>query len=277
MARLGLVSVLAILGAFGCGPRIYRRSYVQYEQPQYVQQPQYVEQPQYAQPPPQYEQPQYQQPQVQVSGTLLYLPVPGLVATMIQSIVVQSSDGRVFQLGPQDVQPSLAGRIALTLPAGVTTGTVTITAMGQTLSIPFHVAVSMDAGPVIGSAPPQSNPACAAIAGRWVGNITSDPRSSAVVDLEILGDCRTVRGFVHLDAPSTGSVDSTVVGTWEAGSYRLIARDTQLFNVVARPGGSFCPTERYELQMHSDGTLRGQNVVTQAPCRGVSPVYLQRQ
>lgn len=257
-------------------PGCARRARVAYVAPSYGQQA-YV-QPTYAQ--PTYAQPAYAQPppqpqvsaQVQVGGQLIYLPVGGLALSLVQSIVIQSQGGRVFQLGPSDLQPALAGRLALRVPAGVTTGTVTLYAMGQSFSIPFHVAAQMSSDHLIGTAPPPANPACAAIAGRWAGTITDEPGSSSVVDLEILSDCRTVRGFVHLDSPRSGSVDSTLDGTWDPHSYHLVARDTQLFNVVARPGHSFCPTVRYDLQLQSDGTLVGRNQAC-----GLSNVYLYRQ
>lgn len=276
--RLEKIAVVAMvaLAAVGCA----RRVRVSYSAQAQVQSPVVYAQPGYAQPPP--AQPAYAPPPpppsftAQAQAQLLYLPVGGIAVSLVQSIVVQSDDGRVFQLGPSDVQPALAGRLALRLPAGVTTGTVTLYAMGQSISIPFHIAAMIGDGTVIGSAPPASHPGCAVVAGRWVGNITDEPSARAIADLEILGDCRTVRGFMHLESPSTGSVDSTVVGTWDAGSYRLVAQDTQLFNVRARPGGSFCPTVQYDLQLQSDGTLVGRNVVTDPACQGVSPVYLRR-
>src|SRR5687767_12879048 len=59
-------------------------------------------------------------------GQYLYLPGTNISLAGIQSAVVQSQDGRSFTLTPADIQAAAAGRLAVALPAGVTTGTVTL-------------------------------------------------------------------------------------------------------------------------------------------------------
>jgi hypothetical protein len=160
---------------------------------------------------------------------------------------------------------------------GVTTGTATVyLTNGQQWSTTFHIAVQ--SGQIaVGGGGPVGDPRCQLPQGTWQGTISDDPNSRSTVWLEVLGDCRTVRGYVHLQSGGGGSVDSTIEGTWDLSTYTLSARDTQLFNVQPEPGGSFCATDEYRLQLSGDGsTLQGQNIIYQPPCRGSSRVWLQR-
>lgn len=57
----------------------------------------------------------------------------------------------------------------------------------------------------------------------------------------------------------------------------LIARDAQLFNFRPVPGGGFCATEQYRLNLSPDGrTFTGLNIVTERTCAGQSRVHLHR-
>lgn len=224
-------------------------------------------------------------PGYDVSGSvqLLYLPVEAsqLPLHLIQAVYVQTDDGRQFQITRADVVAGMGGRIALRIPAGVTTGTATLVLTnGQQWTSTFHIAAS-SAGVSIGAGAPQAagvigDPRCQLPSGTWQGTISDDPRSRSTVWLEVLGDCRTVRGYVHLDSAS-GSVDSTIEGLWDPYSSTIVARDMQLFNVQPLPGGGFCPTDEYRLQVSPDGrSIQGQNIIYQAPCQGASRVWLVR-
>lgn len=216
---------------------------------------------------------------------LLYLPVEAaqLPLHLIQAVYVQTSDGRQFQITQADVVAGIGGRIAVRIPNGVTTGTATVVLTnGQQYTTTFHIAasssgVSVGVGGVQGGREgPVGHPSCQLPSGTWQGTISDDPSSRATVWLEVLGDCRTVRGYVHLDG-SGGSVDSTVEGTWDPYSSSILARDTQLFNVQPMPGGSFCATDEYRLQVSPDGrSIQGQNIIYSAPCQGSSRVWLVR-
>jgi hypothetical protein len=214
-------------------------------------------------------------------GELLSLPVEAeRLLHLVRHVVITTDDGRTFQLAPSDIERGMAGRLAVRLPAGVTTGTATAYLNdGQTYSTTFHVAVrsgSVSVGIGGAGAGPVGDPRCALPSGTWQGTISSDPRSSSTVWLEVLADCRTVRGYVHLDS-SGGSVDSTIEGTWDLASQTLYARDTQLFNVQPMPGGTFCATDEYRLSVSYDGrSIEGQNITYQDPCRGSSRVWLRR-
>ncbi len=230
-------------------------------------------------------QPMVQQPQVQAQAQaqaqfeLLYLPVDASMVPLhlIQAVVVQTDDGRTFQLTQADVQQAMGARVAVRVPAGVTTGTATVYLVnGQTWSTTFHIAASSSGLVVGGGGAPVSDPRCGWPSGTWQGQITDDPRSTSTVWLEVLGDCRTVRGYVHLES-SAGSIDSTIEGTWDVASMTIVARDTQLFNVRPMPGGSFCATDEYRLQLSGDGgMIEGRNNTWSAQCRGSSRVWLRR-
>ena len=202
----------------------------------------------------------------------LYVPTHGLGGMAIDHVVIVDESGASHRVHPGDISRAPAGRLAVRLPIGVSTGTVAITTDSRRLDIPFHVVASI-VGPPTDWAPPR-NPACALVAGRWVGNITADPDATATVDLEVGGGCRMVRGFLHLESPRTGAVDATIHGSWDPERRRLEASDMQLFYVRPLPGGSFCPTARYVLALQDDGTLTGQNIVTARDCRATSPVLL---
>ncbi len=204
----------------------------------------------------------------------LYVPTTNIPVNSIEQVIIQSQDGRVFTLSRNEIQSVAAGRVALGIPPGVTTGTVIIVAMGQRITIPFHVAQAMTTPYTTFT----QDPSCCAIAGTWTGNISeSDPNAVATAVFQVAADCRTISGFIHWEGPHIGSVDSTVSGVWDPASRTLIARDTQLFNVHPNPGGGFCPTERYQLSLSPDGrTLTGLNLSNAARCRGRSSVYLAR-
>ncbi|MFO0645194.1 MAG: hypothetical protein U0326_03075 [Polyangiales bacterium] len=209
------------------------------------------------------------------SGQYLYLPASNMPASAVQSVVVQSSDGRQFNAGSGQVYAAAGGRIAVALPQGMTDGTATLNVNGQVISVPFHVVVSMSSAPVIGTMQvATSDPRCAAIAGTWQGSIWSTAGSTATAYFQILDDCRTVQGIISAAAPSSGSVDATIEGTWDASSGTLVARDTQLFNVQPRNGTSFCETTRYELRLTPDGELVGTNDTSDTSCGNVAPVRL---
>ncbi len=220
--------------------------------------------------------------QAQASFQLLYIP-PSAAAMLplhlIARVMIQTSDGQYFELGPGDIQQMSTGYVAVRIPLGVTTGTATVQLHdGRTWSTTFHIAVS-SSGQIVGTmeGAMTSDARCTQLTGTWQGTITSDPNSRATVWLEVLGDCRSVRGFVHLDSPSAGSVDSTIEGTWDYSSGVLTARDTQLFNVQPLPGGSFCATDQYQIQLQPDGyTLAGRNITYSGQCRSDSPVWLRR-
>lgn len=221
-----------------------------------------------------------QQPMVEAQAgfELLYLPVDASMVPLhlVQAVVVQTDDGRTFQLTQADVQQAMGARVAVRVPVGVTTGTATVYLVnGQTWSTTFHIAAS-SGGFVAGGGGAVADPRCGWPSGTWQGSITDDPRSSSTVWLEVSGDCRTVRGHVHLDS-SSGSIDSTIEGTWDVASMTITARDTQLFNVRPLPGGSFCATDQYRLQLSPDGsTIEGRNDTWSAQCRGSSRVWLRR-
>lgn len=209
------------------------------------------------------------------SGQYLYLPVSNAPASSVQSVVVQSSDGRQFTSG--GVYAAAGGRVAVPLPQGVADGTATLNVNGQTISVPFHVVVGMSSAPVIGTMQVATgDPRCGAIAGTWQGSIWSGAGSTATAYFQILDDCRTVQGIITAAAPRSGSVDSTIEGTWDASSGTLIARDTQLFNVRPLNGTSFCETTRYEMQLTPSGELVGTNDTSNTSCGNVSPVRLYR-
>ena len=150
---------------------------------------------------------------VDVSGQLLYIPAEAAAyVDQVAQIVVQTDQGQSFQLTRADLVSAAFGRMALRIPAGVTTGTVTVYLLnGQQISTSFHIAIT---GGVefVGSVGGYDDPHCHQIDGTWVGNITSDPRARATMQVEVLGDCRSVRGFIHLESGG-GSVDSTIDGT----------------------------------------------------------------
>lgn len=204
----------------------------------------------------------------------LYVPTTNIPVAAIEQVIIQSQDGRVFTLDQSEVQQVAAGRVALGIPPGVTTGTVIIVAAGQQHSIPFHIAEAMTTPYTTYS----MDPSCCAIAGTWTGNISeSDPTAVATAVFQVASDCRTISGFIHWEGPRIGSVDSTVEGYWDPSTLTLVARDTQLFNVQPNPGGGFCPTERYQLSLAPDGrTLTGVNLSNASMCRGQSTVYLSR-
>ena len=295
-----LLLAASAVAAPGCGHRAYVRAPVPVlstggmvaAQPAYAQaayaQPAYVR-PTAAQ--PAYAQPAYPgqlqvQGQVsasgpyatQVQGQLLYVPLEAaqLPLQLLSSIVVQSSDGRQFQITLDDIVQGLGGRIALRIPAGVTTGTATIfLTTGQTVSTSFHIAatttgLSLGVGPV-------GDPRCGWPAGTWQGSISTERGSTSTVWLETQSDCRTVRGYVHLQSADGGSVDSTIEGVWDPATSTLVARDMQLFNARPGPGGSFCATDQYQLQMSADGQqMTGWNIVQDTPCQSQSQVWLTR-
>ena len=208
----------------------------------------------------------------------LYVPGTSIPVSAIEAVYVQTTDGRRLALDAAGVQAVAGGRLSIAVPEGVTTGTVTLVTGGRQIAIPFHIAASMT-GPVVGTLDvPLGASGCAAVAGTWVGTLSErQPDATATVYLEVLGDCRTVRGFTSWVGPRIGSVDSTVDGFWDMGARVLVARDTQLYNVRPNPGGGFCPTERYELALSPDGSLlTGLNVSTQPACAGRSQVVLRR-
>lgn len=210
-------------------------------------------------------------------GSYLYLPASNISAAAVQSVVVQTSAGQQFTLGAGDIHAALGGRLAVPLPQGVSDGTAVINVNGQVLSIPFHVVVSMQPAPVLGSAQVASgDPRCGAIAGTWQGSIWSSANSVATATFQVFGDCRTVQGTISAASPGSGSVDATIEGVWDAASGTLVARDTQLFNVRPVNGTNFCETTRYEMHMTPDGELTGTNDTSSTSCGHVSPVRLHR-
>jgi hypothetical protein len=204
----------------------------------------------------------------------LYVPTTNIPVSLIEQVVIRSEDGRVFTLSRAEVQEVAAGRVALGIPPGVTTGTVIIVAGGQEHAIPFHIAQAMTTPYTTYT----MDASCCAIAGTWTGNISeSDPGAVATAVIQVAADCRTISGFIHWEGPRIGSVDSTIDGIWDPASLTLVARDTQLFNVQPNPGGGFCPTERYQLTLSPDGrSLTGLNISNAAACRGQSSVFLTR-
>lgn len=207
----------------------------------------------------------------------LYVPATNIPVSAIQNVTVTSVDGRTFTLGPAQVQSVASGRVALGIPAGVTQGTVVITANGvATQPIPFYIAQPMTT--LVTTTTVVSAPVCNNISGTWTGNISdTDPSAVATAIIRLGPDCRSVSGFIHWEGPRIGSVDSTIAGVWDSSSGTLIARDTQLFNVYPTPGAGFCPTTRYQLNITPDGrTLTGLNIVTERSCRGRSRVHLHR-
>jgi hypothetical protein len=206
----------------------------------------------------------------------LYVPTTNIATTAIQQVIVQTHDGRTFTLGPSDVRAVASGRMALAIPPGVTQGQVIIVANGIThQAIPFYVAQPVT---TLVTTTTVISPQCLDISGTWTGNISeSDPQAVATAVIQLGSDCRSVSGFIHWEGPRIGSVDSTITGVWDASSMTLIARDAQLFNVRPVPGGGFCPTEQYRLNLSPDGrTLTGLNIVTERTCAGQSNVYLRR-
>jgi hypothetical protein len=253
----------------GCRPRAYVRSPTLVTQVQ----PAGVIVVESAPPPPV----MVQEP-VATSFELLYLPaqIAALPLQLIQSVLVQADDGRAFQLTQADLQHVMGGRIAVRIPHGVTSGIATIYAIdGRTWSTQFQIAASSNSITVsAGSA--ALDPRCSWPNGVWQGTVTNDPYATSTVWLEVLGDCRTVRGQVHLESPS-GSVDSTIEGTWDVATMTIIARDTQLFRLHPMPGYSFCATDEYRLQLSPDGNrIMGQNNTWSGACRTSSTVLLQR-
>jgi hypothetical protein len=220
-------------------------------------------------------QPQTSQVRVDTGGTLLYIPDASLLLDQVARIDVQTSDGRAFQLTREDLVQASFGRMALRVPAGVTTGTLTVWFFnGRQYTTSFHIAVS-DGGRMVGTAGAIQDPRCHAIDGTWYGNISSDPGARATMQIQTLDDCRTVTGFIHFESGG-GSVDSTIDGQYDVYSGTLVGRDIQLFNVNPGPGGSFCATDQYRLQLGRDGaTFTGQNITTSGGCEGNSPVFLQ--
>lgn len=213
---------------------------------------------------------------VAVDGQLLYIPAEAVaLVDQVAQIVVQTSEGQVFQLSRADLVQAAFGRMALRVPAGVTTGTVTVYFLnGQQFSTTFHIAVTGGAQ-IVGSVGGYQDPHCHAIDGTWVGNISSDPSARATMQVEVLGDCQSIRGFIHFESGG-GSVDSTIDGTWDMQQGMAYGRDTQLFNVSPGPGGSFCATDQYVFHLEPDGrTLTGRNITRSYGCEGDSPVYLQ--
>ncbi len=214
---------------------------------------------------------------VQAQGELLYIPAEAAAyLEQVARIVVQTSSGQVIELTRADLVQAAFGRMALRVPAGVTTGTVTVYFLnGQQFSTTFHIAVTGGSAQIVGSVGGYEDPHCHAIDGTWVGNISSDPGARATMQVEVLGDCRTIRGFIHFESGG-GSVDSTIDGTWDVQNGMLIGRDTQLFNVSPGPGGGFCATDEYVFHLEPDGTtFTGRNITRSYGCEGDSPVYLQ--
>lgn len=214
---------------------------------------------------------------VQASGQLLYIPAEAAAyAQQVAQIVVQTDSGQVFQLTQADLVQAAFGRMALRIPMGVTTGTVTVYFLnGQQFTTTFHIAVTDSQAQFVGSVGGYEDPHCHEIDGTWVGNISSDPGARATMQVEVLGDCRTVRGFIHFESGG-GSVDSTIDGTWDVQRGMLVGRDTQLFNVSPGPGGGFCATDEYVFQLQRDGaTFTGRNITRSYGCEGDSPVFLQ--
>jgi hypothetical protein len=209
-------------------------------------------------------------------GQLLYIPDASLLLDQVARIDVQTSDGRAFTLTRADLVQASFGRMALRVPAGVTTGTLTVWFLnGRQYSTTFHIAVS-DGGQMVGTAGAIQDPRCHAIDGTWYGNISSDPSARATMQVQVLEDCRTITGFIHFESGG-GSVDSTIDGQYDVYSGTLVGRDIQLFNVSPGPGGSFCATDQYRLQLQRDGaTFTGENITSSYGCEGDSPVFLQR-
>ena len=138
-----------------------------------------------------------------VSGTLLYIPDASLLLDQVARIDVQTSDGRAFQLTREDLVQASFGRMALRIPAGVATGTLTVWFFnGRQYTTSFHIAVS-DGGRMVGTAGAIQDPRCHAIDGTWYGNISSDPSARATMQIQTLEDCRTVTGFIHFESGVT--------------------------------------------------------------------------
>lgn len=208
-------------------------------------------------------------------GQLLYIPDASLLLDQVARIDVQTSDGRAFQLTRADLVQASFGRMALRVPAGVTTGTLTVWFLnGRQYTTTFHIAVS-DGGRMVGTAGAIQDPRCHAIDGTWYGNISSDRSARATMQIQVLEDCRTITGFIHFESGG-GSVDSTIDGQYDVYSGMLVGRDIQLFNVNPGPGGSFCATDQYRMQLGRDGaTFTGENITSSYGCEGDSPVFLQ--
>ncbi len=210
---------------------------------------------------------------VDVSGQLLYIPAEAVaMVDQVARIVIQTDSGQVIALTRDDLVQAAFGRMALRVPAGVTTGTVTVTFLnGQQFSTTFHIAVT-GSTQFVGTVGGYDNPHCHEIDGTWVGNISSDPGARATMQVEVLGDCRTIRGFIHFESGG-GSVDSTIDGSWDMDRGMLVGRDTQLFNVNPGPGGGFCATDEYVMQLGPDGqSFTGRNITRSGGCEGDSPV-----
>jgi hypothetical protein len=212
--------------------------------------------------------------QVEVSGQLLYIPDASVLLDQVARVDVETSDGRQFSLTREDVVQGSFGRLALRIPTGVTTGRLTVWFYdGRQYSTTFHIAVS-DGGRMVGSVGAIQDPRCHAIDGTWYGNISADPGARATMQVQVLDDCRTVTGFIHFESGG-GSVDSTIDGQYDVYSGTLVGRDTQLFNVNPGPGGGFCATDQYRLQLQGGNVFTGENITTSRGCEGSSPVYLQ--
>ena len=214
---------------------------------------------------------------VDASAQLLYIPAEAAAyIDQVAQIVVQTDQGQTFQLTRADLVQAAFGRMALRIPTGVTTGTVTVYLVnGQQISTTFHIAISGGTAQFVGTVGGYEDPHCHEIDGTWVGNISGDPSARATMQVEVLGDCRTIRGFIHFESGG-GSVDSTIDGTWDTQQGMLVGRDTQLFNVSPGPGGSFCATDEYVMHLERDGqTFTGRNITRSYGCSGDSPVYMQ--
>jgi hypothetical protein len=208
---------------------------------------------------------------VDASAQLLYIPAQAVaMVDQVAQIIIQAN-GQTYQLTRADLVSAAFGRVALRVPAGVTTGTVTVIFVnGQQFSTGFQIAIT-SAAQMVGTVGGYSDPHCHEIDGTWVGNISADSSSRATMQVEVLGDCRTIRGFMHFESGG-GSVDSTIDGVWDVQNGMLTARDTQLFNQM----GSFCPTDEYVMHLEPDGrTFTGRNITRSYGCQGDSPVYMQ--
>jgi len=117
---------------------------------------------------------------------------------------------------------------------------------------------------------------CTALAGDWSGSLSDRLPNTATMHLEVSGDCRSVRGYATWRSASGGSADATLEGSWDPDAGVFVGRDTELVNVQPSIGGSFCPTDRYTLQLTGDGRLVGRNIGESQGCSFDRPVELWR-
>ncbi|HEY3452090.1 MAG TPA: hypothetical protein VGK67_37370 [Myxococcales bacterium] len=215
-------------------------------------------------------------PPIVLDGRALRFRAPELGTGVVAARSVTAEGGKALPVASKDLVRLPDGWFVLTVPEGVSAGTVTLAPQSgppQTFAFVSSAVAPAAANPKWDAA---RRAQCLALAGAWFGKISgNDPDVRASVSLEIDADCRTVYGILHWRSALSGINDRVLRGTWDAEKRALSAADVRLNVDQPAHGFRFCTIDRYTLALSADGT-RLEGEYWSEECRDRAKVELAR-